>query len=288
MTPPPTTDIVTHTVSSTDGVELALHELGGRGPDLVMCHATGFHGRAYLHMVPTLAEHFRVWGIDLRGHGASTPPASGDFGWQGMARDVLACVDAIGVQSVTAFGHSMGGASILMAESMRPGTVAAAYTYEPILFPADYLQRRGENALAIAARKRREVFESRAAALHRYASRPPLDVFSAGSLWAYVEYGFDDLDDGTVRLSCRGEHEAAVFERSEITLESLAGLSLPLTVAAGAGDPEPGPADYAPHVARAIEGATFIEYEHYGHFGPFRAPDLIALDVLAALRPHVG
>ena len=39
--------MTTRTVSSSDGVELALHHLGGTGTTLLLCHATGFHGRAY-------------------------------------------------------------------------------------------------------------------------------------------------------------------------------------------------------------------------------------------------
>ena len=36
-----------HHVDSTDGVVLALHDLGVDGPPLLLCHATGFHGRVW-------------------------------------------------------------------------------------------------------------------------------------------------------------------------------------------------------------------------------------------------
>ena len=52
----------------------------------------------------------------------------------------------------------------------------------------------------ITARRRRANFPSRADALHRYASRPPLNELRADSLFSYVEHGFRDMTDGTVTL----------------------------------------------------------------------------------------
>jgi hypothetical protein len=46
------------TVRSTDGVELAVHDLGGEGPVLLVSHATGFHGRCYLPLATHLATRF--------------------------------------------------------------------------------------------------------------------------------------------------------------------------------------------------------------------------------------
>ena len=47
-------------VSSSDGVELAVHDLGGRGPTLLVSHATGFHGRCYLPVAAALADRFHT------------------------------------------------------------------------------------------------------------------------------------------------------------------------------------------------------------------------------------
>ena len=267
-------------VDSTDDVSIALHDLGGSGPELVICHATGFHGLAYAPMARALLEHHHVWAIDFRGHGASTPPAGGDFAWKGMAQDLLACVDAIGTQSVLAFGHSLGGATVLLAELTRPGVIRAAYLYEPIVFPREFLVGRSDNPMSGAARKRREVFASKAEALMRYASRPPLRVLRADSLAAYVEGGFEELEDGTVRLACRAEYEARTFECEEkMTLDRIGGISIPVTIGVGLVGGTPNPADFAPAIVEALIDARLVEYPLLGHFGPFEAPELIADDV---------
>jgi hypothetical protein len=46
------------TVPSTTGVELAVHDLGGNGPLLLVSHATGFHGYCYLPIADRLSEEF--------------------------------------------------------------------------------------------------------------------------------------------------------------------------------------------------------------------------------------
>src|SRR3954447_18535795 len=118
-------------VSSTNGVTIELHDLGGDGEPLIICHATGFCGRAYEPLAVGLRGFFHVWAIDFRGHGDSTVPADGDFAWTGMAEDLLAAVDAVGVPSSSGFGHALGGGVLFRAALARPGLLDSAYLYEP-------------------------------------------------------------------------------------------------------------------------------------------------------------
>ena len=64
---------------------------------------------------------------------------------------------------MAAFGHSVGGATVLLAELARPGLLDAAYLYEPIVWPVGFAHE-GPNPMAGPARRRREVFGSRAEA----------------------------------------------------------------------------------------------------------------------------
>ena len=272
-------------VRSSDGVELNLRLMGGSGPDLLICHATGFHGLAYRPLAVCLSESFRVWALDFRGHGASGPAPHGDYAWSGMGVDVAACAAAIGAAELYGFGHSMGGAALLLAERAAPGTFAAMFLYEPIVLPERYFEARGGNPLAVGARKRREVFDSRAEALDRYSSRSPLGVLRADALSAYVEGAFVDLPDGRVRLACAAETEARTFEASGgLSLQEAAGIDVQATVAAGTVGGDPNPAAFAPGLADTLPRGQFQSFSNLSHFGPLEAPRVVATKAIEALR----
>ncbi|HWJ63826.1 MAG TPA: alpha/beta hydrolase [Acidimicrobiales bacterium] len=270
-------------VPSTDGVELELHDLGGDGPALLIAHATGFCAGAYRPMVPLLAERFHVWGVDFRAHGDATAPET--ITWRGMADDVLAVVDALGGDPILGFGHSMGGASLVGAELLRPGTLERAYLFEPIIIPAEWNDSGpGQNPMSAAARRRRASFGSRDEVLGRYARRPPLGVFRADALAAYVDHGFADAADGTVTLKCTPEHEARTFEApNKPTIEQVGAVTTPLVIARGERDGELGPAAFSGLIADAAPNAELRRYERLSHFGPFEDPDLVAREAIAFL-----
>jgi pimeloyl-ACP methyl ester carboxylesterase len=272
-------------VASPDGLDVVVHDLGGDGPPLLICHATGFCAGAYRPLGRLLAVGRHVWGVDLNGHGDTG--SREDFEWMPTVLEVIAVVEALG-GGVFLVGHSMGGAVGLQAAHDRPELFTGAYLYEPIVFNAAFatagfatagFATGRPNVLAVGARNRREVFPSREVALWRYAGRPPLDVLGAGSLQAYVQDGFEDLPDGTVRLKCRGETEARTFEASGgITVETVAGASLPVVIARGESSESP-VAALSPVLADALPAARLVTYRHLGHFGPFQDPVTVAGDV---------
>jgi len=273
--------VTTEYVDSTRDVTLAVHHFGGSGPVLLVNHATGFHTRCYLPMMSVLTEHFDVWGADFAGHGDSTQPRDDDFSWAGFANDVLTVIDTIGVESVRAFGHSMGGAATLIAAQQRPGAISAAWLYEPIIFPPDIVPR--NSMMAEAAANRHREFDSRAEALRRYAGRSPLGVMRADALAAYVEYGFHDTCDGTVTLACTPESEAATFNNAGTSCDDIRGLDLRVTIAHGQAEHEPSPAGFAKAAAGVLPNSVLASYEGIGHFGPMQDPQRIAADVVTFL-----
>jgi pimeloyl-ACP methyl ester carboxylesterase len=271
-------------VASSDGVTVELHDLGGTGDALLIAHATGFCGRTYEPLAAALQQRFHVFALDFRGHGDSSPPASGDFDWAGMSDDVLAVAEVVGAP-FHGVGHSMGGAALMLAEEARPGLLRSAFLYEPIVFPADLASPTGENYMAGPARRRRAEFPSKADALLRYASRTPLGVLRADALAAYVEHGFADVPGGGARLKCLPEHEARTFESStRVTVDRIAHVAVPTVVAVGQPEGEgPNPARFGPFLAEALLNATLLEYRHLGHFGPLQDPDTVAGDIAEAI-----
>lgn len=252
---------------------------------MVICHATGFHAHCYLPLVGTFASQFTVWGVDLRAHGQSQIDPERTIDWNGFVEDLLATLEHIRAvhrvadAAIPAFGHSMGGATILKAEAERAGSIAKAFVYEPIIFPDRVQNRKSE--MSANATKRRAEFGSRAEALLRYASRPPLNGWRADALHAYVEHGFVDTPDGVVRLACLPRFEAMTFDTADTRVNEIAAVQMPVVVAQGRLTPNSvSAADFAGPTADGLPNATLSMYGDLTHFGPFEAPERIAGDAV--------
>lgn len=269
-------------IQSTDGVTVALHDLGGSGPPLLFLHATGFHGRCYTQIAERLHEHFHVWAPDLRGHGDSITPDMA-LPWRGMADDALAVIEHLGVdEPIRACGHSMGGATVLATELRRPGTIRGAWLFEPIVFPREHRTTTRENPLAEGARRRRHDFASLEDVVERYTGRGPFAAVDPAALRDYVEHGFRSTADG-VTLKTTGENEARTFEGLDLDLFAhLGDITIPVTVV-GSGDGMP-PALVAPDVAAALPNGTLAGWPDRSHFGPLEDPRRAAAEILEAVR----
>ena len=105
---------VSHRDVDAGGVRLHVAE-AGEGPPLVLLHGWPQHWWAWRHLIPRLAKSHRVLAPDLRGWGWSDAPP-GDYAKATFATDVLALLDAEGLERVGLIGHDWGGyAAFLLA-----------------------------------------------------------------------------------------------------------------------------------------------------------------------------
>jgi pimeloyl-ACP methyl ester carboxylesterase len=273
-------------VSSTDGVEIAVHDLGGIGPRLLVSHATGFHGRCYEPLAAALADRLHSIAFDYRGHG-DTPRHPGDVDWQRYGDDAEAMavwlVEQNGGQPIDAFGHSMGGACLLMAAHRQPHLFRRLVLFEPIVFPPQGIRPTGGNPLVEGARRRRSTFPSYQAAIDNFAAKPPLNTFTPEALRAYVLHGFAEDADG-VHLKCRPETEAATFEMGPThdTYDRLPEILTDVLVVAGRVE-EFQPSKIAREVADRLPHGRYLQLDELDHFGPMVGPDLVAEVITDAL-----
>ncbi len=278
---------MTELIESTDGVQVALHDLGGDGPPLLFLHATGFHGRCYRTIADHLRGQFHVWAPDLRGHGDSVTPDMA-LPWSGMADDAVAVIERLRTagqlpdgEPIRACGHSMGGAAVLNVELRRPGTIRAAWLYEPIAFPAAGMPVPASNPMAEAARRRRDRFDSLDAAIERLTGRGPFADVVPEALRDYVEHGFRPDGDG-ITLKSSGEVEARVFEGIDLDLfDHLPEIGIDVTIV-GSGD-SGNPAQIAPLIAEALPHGHLDLWPDRSHSGPFEDPSRAATAIIAAL-----
>lgn len=97
-----------HCTVDIGGIRLAYQVSGAADASpLVLVHALGENAADWDNVVTAFAHHWRVYALDLRGHGQSDWP--GDYSLELMRDDVLGFLDALALDRVTLIGHSLGG-----------------------------------------------------------------------------------------------------------------------------------------------------------------------------------
>lgn len=198
------------------GGEMAVLDFGplDRPVDIVFSHANGFNGLTYRSILAPLAKDLRILAVDMRGHGASTLPATieGRAGWPQFRDDLLALLAAEADGPVTLAGHSMGGTASLLAAAAEPARVRSLALFDPVFFDQGRAaQDPLDNPLADGAERRRAVFASKAAVVAAYSGRGAFRSWSPEQLADYVEAGFRETDSGEVTLTCPAAWEASNF-----------------------------------------------------------------------------
>ncbi|MFQ5517614.1 MAG: alpha/beta fold hydrolase, partial [Acidimicrobiia bacterium] len=196
-------------VSGGGGVPIVWMRRPGDGLRTIWVHATGFCKEIWDPVFDELTSGGVPWqavAYDQRSHGPSGVPTGALDPWD-LGRDALAVVDAAGGVDV-GIGHSSGGAALVMAELLRPGTFRVLLLMEPIIFP--------DRDPAIAAPfvdktlRRRRRFASPQQAYDLYRGKEPFSTWDERSLWAYLGGGLRRTAEEW-ELACRPENEAAFY-----------------------------------------------------------------------------
>ncbi|MDY6794145.1 MAG: alpha/beta hydrolase [Actinomycetota bacterium] len=96
-------------IRSLDGTALYVDYLGEKDPTVFLIHGYSENGQVFRYQKPYLAGKYRVVSLDLRGHGRSEVPESGNYHTERLAEDLKAVVDAFEPEKFVLVGHSMGG-----------------------------------------------------------------------------------------------------------------------------------------------------------------------------------
>jgi non-heme chloroperoxidase len=77
------------------------------GPPVILLHGYSDSWYSFSPVLPLLPERYRVYALDLRGHGGSDQPRAG-YHMADLAADVLAFMDAKRIPGAVIVGHSLG------------------------------------------------------------------------------------------------------------------------------------------------------------------------------------
>lgn len=112
---------VEHRFVEVSGVRLHVAE-SGSGTPLLLLHGWPQHWWCWRHLIPRLAETYRVIAPDLRGFGWSDAP-QGDYEKAGFASDIAALIESEELGRVRVLGHDWGGFSAFLLALERPDLV---------------------------------------------------------------------------------------------------------------------------------------------------------------------
>jgi pimeloyl-ACP methyl ester carboxylesterase len=125
---------------------------------LLLVHGFGADSHDWAFHIPELAARHRVIAPDLRGHGYSSAPGTG-YRPRDLAGDLVRLLDHLGVERVTAIGHSLGASVVSALAVEHPGRVRALVCVDPgygqppeiaAAFPAMIEALRGEDPYGVA------------------------------------------------------------------------------------------------------------------------------------------
>jgi pimeloyl-ACP methyl ester carboxylesterase len=121
---------------------LALDDAGS-GPALI-----GLHGLTATHRYVLMGSRalerggLRVVLYDARGHGASAPPADGEYSYAALAEDLAAVLDTLEIDRAVLVGASMGAHTAVRLALDKPervdGLVLVTPSYDPARFESAF------------------------------------------------------------------------------------------------------------------------------------------------------
>jgi pimeloyl-ACP methyl ester carboxylesterase len=232
------------------------YEEQGAGPPAVLLHGGLATVGSWRMQVPALAEHYRVYVPERRGHGR-TPDVEGPLTYAAMTADTIAFLAALGIADARLIGWSDGAAVAALVAMARPDLV------HKLVLIGQYLQLEGERS------------ESRAMLDSMATNRETRDMFAA------MHTGLSP--DGP-------EHFPVFYDKiirmwrvePDIPLADLARIDAPTLILQG--DDDTVRVEHSALLARTIPHTQLAVLPGTSHACPIEKPDLVnrlILDFLA-------
>ena len=118
------------------GRKISYAGAGADGDVILLVHGYGGDRNSWLFLQEPLAARYRVYALDLPGHGTSAKDV-GDGALGVLADAVAGVLDALGAARAHLVGHSLGGAVVLAVAARDPGRIASLTLIAPSGFGAE-------------------------------------------------------------------------------------------------------------------------------------------------------
>jgi aminoacrylate hydrolase len=225
------------------------------GPPLVLSAGLGGSGRYWEPNLPALGRYFRVVTYDHRGTGRSERALPEQVTVGQLADDLLAVVDALGVETVAVMGHAAGGAAALALSLKAPERIAFQLLVNAFARPDPHFIRCFDARLALL----------RNSGPRAYLAAQPLFLFPASWISAHSEQLDRELVGQLEQFAGADVYEKRIAALLGFDIEAeLGDINVP-TVALAAADDMLVPSTCSERLAEAIPGAELVTMRWGGH-----------------------
>ena len=164
-------------------------------PNVVMFHAIGMCAQVWNNAARDLARDSHVFSFDLRGHG-DTKHSGGEYNFEQLGKDVASVIQTLGLEGSIGVGHSAGGMSMLIADSLAPGTISKGVLVDTRVgdSPMQLLTPEEQKTRIERTLHKRSVWESRAVMYAAYRDRRVFKPWTDEVFADYIEGGTRLLD----------------------------------------------------------------------------------------------
>ncbi len=209
-----------------------------------------------------LADRFRIYALDQRGHGDSEWCRDSDYSSAAMGLDAAAFIDALGLDHLIVVGHSMGGQNAMRLALSHPERVAKLVLVD-IGPEVSVLGAKTIRRFVTETREFDDIdhFVARVQEYDPYRTREHIERTVKYNLVRRADGKFISKHDHGPRLAATGEHR----ERGDrFTLDDVRHLPMPMLLIRGA-DSNILEADAARRFVDAVPDGRLITVPNSGH-----------------------
>ncbi len=260
------------TTLSLHGRPMTYTEVGS-GPVLLLIHGMGGSYENWREVIDPLARHYTVVAPDLPGHGRSAP-GGGDYSIGALATSLRDLLMALGHESATLVGHSLGGGIAMQFAYQFPEFIdRLVLVSSGGLGPEVTLVLRAaalpgaDLVIAATARIGGRVGAAFGRGLAAVGLRPTIDV-------AEVARGYASLADGERREAFLATLRSVIGARGQRVNASdrlYLNAGVPVLIIWGGRDPII-PVRHGKHANEAIAGSRLEIFDGIGHVPHLEAP----------------
>ena len=117
-------------IFNADGVQINFVQASNSGQPIVLLHGAASEWQSFLPLIPIFAREFRVYAIDLRGHGKSSRVPEG-YRVLDYAKDIQCFLEQHITEPSILYGHSLGALTAIAVAAQSPTWIRAIMLGDP-------------------------------------------------------------------------------------------------------------------------------------------------------------